>query len=99
MTIERVKQIRCAESTGAPEILGAEIRFFDSGDYPIRTSEETIQAMVNEYREMQLEFVLTHSYRDPYNRDHDAANRVTLETHVYRQALGYPARPSWGAIA
>jgi len=32
MTIERVKQIRCAESTRAAEILGAEIRFFDSGD-------------------------------------------------------------------
>ncbi len=91
MTIERVKQIRCAESTRAAEILGAEIRFFDSGDYPIQASEETIRAMVNEYREMQPEFVLTHSYRDPYNPDHDAANRVTLETRVYAQALGYPA--------
>jgi 4-oxalomesaconate hydratase len=92
MTIERVKQIRCAESTRATEILGAEIRFFDSGDYPIQASEETIQAMVDEYREMQPEFVLTHSFHDPYNPDHDAANRVTLETRVYAQALGYPAQ-------
>jgi 4-oxalomesaconate hydratase len=92
MTVDRVKQIRCAESTRAAEILGAEIRFFDSGDYPLRPSEETIREMVDEYRSLQPAFVLTHSFRDPYNPDHDAANRATLETRVYAQALGYPAQ-------
>ncbi|MSO57077.1 MAG: PIG-L family deacetylase [Acidobacteria bacterium] len=91
MTIERVKEIRRAESTRAAGILGAEIRFFDSGDYPIRVSQETIDAMVNEYRELQPAFVLTHPYLDPYNPDHPTANTVTLETRVYAQALGYPA--------
>jgi 4-oxalomesaconate hydratase len=91
MTIERVRQIRCAESTRAAGILGAEIRFFDSGDYPIRPTPETIEAMVAEYRELQPEFVLTHSFLDPYNPDHPTANRVTLDTRVYAQALGYPA--------
>ena len=90
MTIERVKQIRCAESTRAAEILGAEIRFFDCGDYPIQPSDETIEQMVIEYRDLQPEFVLTHSFLDPYNPDHPTANRVTLETRVYAQALGYP---------
>src|ERR1700734_3669835 len=70
VTIERVKEIRRAESTRAAEILGAEIRFFDSGDYPIQPSQETIHAMVVEYRELQPEFALTHSYLDPYNPDH-----------------------------
>src|SRR5580698_925342 len=56
MTIERVKEIRRAESTRAASILGAEIRFFDSGDYPILPSEETMHAMVVEYRERQPEF-------------------------------------------
>jgi len=92
MTIERVKEIRLAESTRAAEILGAEIRFFDSGDYPIRPSEETIHTMVEEYRELQPVFVLTHSYFDPYNPDHPAANRVSLDTRVYAQALGYPSK-------
>jgi 4-oxalomesaconate hydratase len=92
MTVDRVKQIRRAESTRAAEILGAEIRFFDSGDYPLRPSEETIREMVDEYRGLQPAFVLTHSFRDPYNPDHDAANRATLETRVYAQALGYPAQ-------
>ncbi len=91
MTIERVKEIRRAESTRAAEILGAEIRFFDSGDYPILPTQETIEAMVAEYRELQPEFVLTHPYLDPYNPDHPTANRITLETRVYAQALGYPA--------
>jgi len=90
MTIERVKEIRCSESTRAAKILGAEIRFFDSGDYPIVPSQGTIDQMVTEYRELQPEFVLTHSYRDPYNPDHPTANDITLKTRVYAQALGYP---------
>ena len=35
--------------------------------------------------------MLTHSFKDPYNPDHETANRVSLETRVYSQALGYPA--------
>src|SRR5881296_3040185 len=50
MTIERVKAIRAAESTRAALILGAEIRFFDSGDYPLVPSQHTTEAMVAEYR-------------------------------------------------
>ena len=91
MTIERVKEIRRAESSRAAEILGAEIRFFDSGDYPIAAAPQTIQAIVEEYRALQPAFVLSHSFKDPYNPDHDTANRISLETRVYAQALGYPA--------
>ncbi len=90
MTIERVKEIRREESTRAAEILGAEIRFFDSGDYPIQPTQKTIDSMVAEYRELQPAFVLTHPFLDPYNPDHPTANRVTLETRVYAQAQGYP---------
>src|SRR5262245_9354634 len=61
MTLERVKESRRAESQRAAEILGAEIRFFDCQDYPLRPSEETIHEMVLEFRRQQPEFVLTHS--------------------------------------
>ena len=91
MTIERVKEIRRAESTTAAGILGAEVRFFDCGDYPIVISQYVIDEMVKEFRELQPEFVLTHSFLDPYNPDHPTANHVTLQTRVYAQALGYPA--------
>jgi 4-oxalomesaconate hydratase len=90
MTIERVKEIRRAESTRAAEILGAEIRFFDSGDYPIVLSQQTIDAMVTEFRELQPAWVLTHSAADPYNFDHPTAHQATLQTRIYAQALGYP---------
>src|SRR5262245_27682629 len=50
MTIERVKQIRHAESSRAADVLGAQIRFFDSGDYPMQVSEETMHEMVVEFR-------------------------------------------------
>jgi len=92
MTIDKVKEIRRAESTRAAQILGAEIRFFDSGDYPIVVSQATTDAIVEEYRELQPAFVLTHSFLDPYNPDHPTANRVSLETRVYAQALGFPSK-------
>jgi LmbE family N-acetylglucosaminyl deacetylase len=83
MTVECVKQERQKESERAAGILGAEIRFFDSGDYPIKASEETIHEMVVEFRKLQPEVVLTHSYEDPYNPDHPYANMLTLQTRVY----------------
>jgi 4-oxalomesaconate hydratase len=90
MTVERVKQSRQAESEKAAALLGAEIRFFDSGDYPLQVTDELIRDMIAEYRAVQPEFVLTHSYSDPYNRDHDEASAVTLRTRIYAQAAGYP---------
>jgi 4-oxalomesaconate hydratase len=90
MTLDRVKTSRRAESEKAATILGAEIRFFDSGDYPLLASEETIREIVVEFRGLQPEFVLTHSFHDPYNPDHDVANELTLRTRVYAQAAGYP---------
>ena len=91
ITVDRVKEIRRAESARAAGILGAEIRFFDSGDYPLIPSAETTREIVMEYRAHQPEFVLTHSYLDPYNPDHPAANRIALDARVYAQAAGYPA--------
>jgi 4-oxalomesaconate hydratase len=92
MTLERVKESRRGESQKAADILGAEIRFFDSGDYPLKASEETIREMVTEFRQHQPEFILTHSLADPYNPDHPEASQLTIRTRVYAQAAGYPAQ-------
>jgi 4-oxalomesaconate hydratase len=91
MTLERVKELRRAESDKAAEILGAEIRFFDSGDYPLRATDQLIYQMVTELRDCQPEMVLTHSSADPYNFDHAEAYEVTMRTRIYAQAAGYPA--------
>lgn len=92
MTVERVKEDRLAESTKAAKILGAEIRFFDMGDYPIKPSDEDMHELVNEFREVKPSIVLTHSFADPYNMDHALANSITLQARVYAQAAGYPAK-------
>lgn len=91
MTLERVKELRQAESERAAEILGAEIRFFDSGDYPLQATEQLIHQMVTEFRACQPDFVLTHSSVDPYNFDHAEAYQVTMRTRICAQAAGYPA--------
>jgi 4-oxalomesaconate hydratase len=91
MTLAKVKESRKAESQKAAELLGAEIRFFDCGDYPLKASEETIHEMVLEFRRHQPEFVLTHSPVDPYNPDHPAASELTMRARVYSQAAGYEA--------
>jgi 4-oxalomesaconate hydratase len=98
MTMERAKNIRRAESERAAGLLGAEVRFFDAGDYPLRLSDQLLHALVQEYRVSRPELVLTHSYDDPYNPDHPAANAISLQTRVYAQADGYPLDgPALGA--
>ena len=92
ITLEQVKQDRSVESARAAEVLGAEIRFFDMGDYPIVPTEEKILELVNEFREHKPQFVLTHSFEDPSNPDHPLAGELTMKARVYAQAAGYPAR-------
>jgi len=91
MTLERVKQSRQDESEKAAALLGAEIRFFDAGDYPLRLTDYLADEMVAEFRACQPALVLTHASADPYNLDHADACQITLRTRVYAQAAGYPA--------
>src|SRR6476659_10000271 len=43
MTIERVKEIRRAESKRAAGLLGAEVCFLDAGDYPLRAADALVE--------------------------------------------------------
>jgi 4-oxalomesaconate hydratase len=79
MTVERVKEIRRLESEKAAHLLGAEVQFFDAGDYPLRPTDDLIKALVQEYRAGTPVIVLTHAYHDPYNPDHPAANQMSLQ--------------------
>jgi 4-oxalomesaconate hydratase len=91
MTIERVKQARRLEAERAAEVLGAEIRFFDAGDYPLKPSDELVDQLVQEFRSVQPTIVLTHALNDPYNGDHPETARLALNARVYAQAMGYPS--------
>ena len=69
-TLDKVKAGRKDEAERAAEMLGAEIEFFDAGDYPLRLTEAHFDRMVDIYRELNPSFVLTHALEDPYNFDH-----------------------------
>ncbi len=98
MTLEKVKADRRREAQDAAELLGAEIEFFDCGDYPLRVSDEAMFRLAGIYRDLQPSFVLTHSLEDPYNFDHPRAARVAQEARVIAQAHGHdPARKVLGA--
>lgn len=100
MTIEKVKAGRREEAQRAADILGAEIEFFDLGDYPLRVSDEALFRLVDVYRELQPAFVLSHSVSDPYNFDHPLAMHVAQEARIIAQAEGHnPGEKVIGAPA
>jgi 4-oxalomesaconate hydratase len=91
MDISTVKRVRQEEAAKAAGVLGAEIRFFDCGDYPLQPTDQLIDDLVQEFRASQPTVVLIHSLSDPYNGDHPEAARLALNSRVYAQALGYPS--------
>ncbi|MCQ4213244.1 PIG-L deacetylase family protein [Streptomyces longispororuber] len=88
--LDEIKALRRDEAERAAAALGAEVRFFDAGDYPLVATAELTDRLVTVYRETQPDVVLTHPVEDPYNGDHPAANRMALEARVLAQAIGYP---------
>ncbi len=97
-TLEVVKAHRRREAEEAANILGARVRFFDIGDYPMRVDDDVLYKLVNVYRELRPEFILTHSLKDPYNFDHPLACHVAQEARIIAQAHGHdPASKVLGA--
>ncbi|MEV0261472.1 PIG-L deacetylase family protein [Streptomyces sp. NPDC050617] len=88
--LDEIKELRRDEAERAAAALGAEIRFYDAGDYPLVATAELTDQLVAVYRAAQPDVVLTHPVADPYNGDHPAANRMALEARVLAQAIGYP---------
>lgn len=88
-----VKAQRRDEAQRAAEVLGAEIEFFDAGDYPLRVTEAILDRVVDIYREIRPAFVLTHALEDPYNFDHPAAAHLAQEARIVAQAAGHKPDP------
>jgi 4-oxalomesaconate hydratase len=94
MKLEEVKAQRKDEATRAAGILGAEIEYFDAGDYPLRTTDKMMERAIDVFRELNPSFVLTHSLEDPYNVDHPEATRFAQEARIVAQAAGHKPDPS-----
>ncbi len=98
MTLDRVKRNRHEEATNAARLLGAEVEFFDCGDYPMRAGVEVVERLADIYRRVRPAFVLTHALEDPYNFDHPLAAHIAQEARVVAQAHGHrPGQPVLGA--
>jgi 4-oxalomesaconate hydratase len=92
--LEDVKAQRKDEASRAAEILGAEIEYFDAGDYPLRVTDQMMDRAIDVFRELKPSFVLTHSLEDPYNVDHPEATRFAQEARIVAQAAGHKPDPS-----
>ena len=92
--IAEVKAQRKDEAERAAAILGAEIEFFDAGDYPLRGTEAILDRLVDINRELNPAFILTHSLEDPYNIDHPEATRLAQEARIIAQAAGHKPDPA-----
>lgn len=90
MTLDKVKAARQAEAENAATALGVnDIRFFDVGDYPLDLGRETQDRMVDVIREVQPNFMMSHSKWDPYNTDHMNTTQFALECRMIAQAWGH----------
>lgn len=94
VTLAEVKADRRAEAEQAAQILGAEIEFFDAGDYPLRLTGEMLERAVDVFRELRPAFVLTHALEDPYNFDHPVAAHFAQEARIIAQAAGHKPDPA-----
>jgi 4-oxalomesaconate hydratase len=90
-SLDEIKAMRRSEAEAAAAALGAEIEFLDAGDYPLLESPELVDKLVGVFRRVVPAVVLTHPLTDPYNGDHPAAARMTLQARILAQAIGYPA--------
>lgn len=93
-TLTEVKRQRRIEAEKAAEVLGAEIEFFDAGDYPLRPTQPMMDRTIDVFHELKPSFVLTHSIEDPYNVDHPEATRFAQEARIVAQAAGHKPDPS-----
>jgi 4-oxalomesaconate hydratase len=97
-TLDEVKAKRLEEATAAANVLGARLKVLDLGDYPLLVDERHLEAMAREIRAVRPDYILTHTEKDPYNKDHETAHRVTFVAREMAQADGFdPGTPVIGA--
>ena len=92
--LEEVKAQRKDEAERAAKLLGAEIEFFDAGDYPLRTTPAMLDRLIDINHEVKPSFILTHALHDPYNVDHPEAARLAQEARIVAQAAGHKPDPA-----
>lgn len=89
MNLDEVKTARRHEAGMAAQVLGADVHFFDANDYPLLGTPDLLDGLAGMYRETRPTVVLTHTEKDPWNKDHETAHQLALRARIIAQAPGY----------
>jgi 4-oxalomesaconate hydratase len=87
-TVENVKRIRHEQASKAAEIVGATFKCLDLGDYPLNVTDSAIEHLVELFRDMQPDIVLTHTPKDPFNPDHPVACEAVQKARLLASGAG-----------
>jgi 4-oxalomesaconate hydratase len=90
-TVERVKELRHAEAERAANILGADFRCLDLGDYPLEIDAGALQRIADEIREFGPDVLVTHTAVDPFNPDHGIAAASVDRARSLAAGAGVPS--------
>lgn len=89
LNLGQVKEARHAEAVAAANVLGAQLHTFDGDDYPLVETPELLDRLVQTYRQILPTVILTHTEKDPWNRDHETAHSIATKARIIAQAPGY----------
>ena len=87
-TVENVKRIRHVEATKAAEIVGASFIGLDLGDYPLTITNIALEMLVEQFRELMPDIVVTHPPQDPFNPDHPVASQAVQKARLLASGAG-----------
>jgi 4-oxalomesaconate hydratase len=87
-TIENVKRLRQEQAGAAAEIVGAEFRCLDLGDYPLTINDAVMEQLAGLFRDIEPDIVLTHTPVDPFNPDHPVASQAVQRARLLASGAG-----------
>ena len=87
-TIENVKRLRHEQASAAAEIVGAEFRCLDLGDYPLTINDAVMEPLTGLFRDMEPDILLTHTPVDPFNPDHPVASQAVQRARLLASGAG-----------
>lgn len=88
-TLENVKKIRDEEIQKAAEIIGVkEMEIWDYQDYPMMFDDERLDRLVKKIREVRPHHIITHSFGDAFNPDHEGVARFVHQASVCATSAG-----------
>ncbi|MCL7454674.1 MAG: PIG-L family deacetylase [Anaerolineae bacterium] len=87
-TVDNVKRIRHEQASEAAAILGATFSCLDLGDYPLVMTDAALGGLVERFRDLQPDIVITHTPKDPFNPDHPVACQVVQKARLLASGAG-----------